>query len=117
MTTTTTTTTTDHGSRFKNSLALTVAGTVARCMALIVALILAIPGRSVAQTPTSSPAPATYAQLPSEIPSTLEPATSTFDYERRVSDDPDARWREAAHCHPRAQGREAGSDPSDAHPV
>ena len=64
--------------------------------ATFAALLWLATARADAQNPST---------LPSETPDTLRPATTGFDYERRIVDDPDARRREAAHGHPGAEGR------------
>ena len=58
------------------------------------------------QTP-QRPAPAQYPALPSETPATFEPVTDSFDYVKRDVMIPMRDGVQAAHRHPRAEGRAA----------
>jgi len=46
-----------------------------------------------------------YPQYPSETPTNFTPVSDTWDYNPSGRHDPHARWREAPHHHPGAQGR------------
>src|SRR5437868_10755149 len=80
---------------------------------VLIAVVLVRAALPTAQTER----PATLQGLPSETPAQFTPMTQSFDYVKRDVMIPMARRCEAAHDHPRAEGRTARADPADAHAV
>ena len=86
-----------------------------RLKAVLAAVLCVLGATAPSSAQTASPPPPQYPAYPSETPATFEPVDRRLRLRPARRDDPDARRREAAHRHPRAEGREGRADPPDAH--